>query len=167
MESGVVGKKVLSETTASYWRNDDLDQPHLDAYGFGARKIVISGTGDGSMVDLIRSLLKNFHQGRLIDLILDSCKDRKTFDFHMNRIIKNYEDGLGKTSDWLYNQFSSIPDHVLRPMKQYLNSQLRRDTVVSLLGRASSINAIFSEKKMSIFNGLMVYLLHTIGSFTY
>lgn len=43
----------------SYWRDDSLHQPELDPYGFHKRYLV-SGTGDGGLIDLLRLKINNF-----------------------------------------------------------------------------------------------------------
>src|SRR5690606_13399006 len=50
--------------TPSYWRNDTLGQPALN----GAKQTyLVSGFGDGAIVDLCRLTIERFRQGRILN----------------------------------------------------------------------------------------------------
>lgn len=51
------GKGV--DGTPSYWHNDDFDQPSLMPIA-GKRRILVSGTGDGALIDLLRLCIRDF-----------------------------------------------------------------------------------------------------------
>ncbi|GGD64336.1 hypothetical protein GCM10011514_30360 [Emticicia aquatilis] len=166
IEGGFDRNSLLNDSN-SYWRNDDLDQPYIGKTNSSERKIIISGTGDGALVDLLRSTLINFHQGRLIFDFFSNSVDIENIKEQINKIKENagiYED---THSNWLYRKFEELPNELLIPLKEYIHKQKRQDTKVTLLGRQSSISDIFSTKKMSIFNAFIVYLLHTTGCFDY
>lgn len=52
--------------TPSYWRNDDFDQPELLPRA-GRRHILVSGTGDGGIVDVLRFRIAQFEHKRIVD----------------------------------------------------------------------------------------------------
>jgi hypothetical protein len=53
----------------SYWRVDPLDQTLLDKNA-GTPSIVVVGTGDGALIEIMRSCIRSLEQGALLDSIL-------------------------------------------------------------------------------------------------
>jgi len=58
----------------SYWRVDPLDQTLLDKDA-GTPSIVVVGTGDGALIEIMRSCIQSFEQGALLDSILYATLD--------------------------------------------------------------------------------------------
>jgi len=58
----------------SYWRIDPLDQTLLDEDA-GTPSIVVVGSGDGALVEIMRSCIQSFEQGALLDGILYATLD--------------------------------------------------------------------------------------------
>ena len=54
--------------TPSYWRNDDLAQPVLGSAG--KKKYLVSGTGDGGLIDVLRLTIGEFHHQKFIQAIM-------------------------------------------------------------------------------------------------
>ena len=54
--------------TASYWRNDDLAQPVLDAEN--KRRYLVSGTGDGGLIEVLRLTIQDFQHQRFIQEVM-------------------------------------------------------------------------------------------------
>src|SRR5262249_40190809 len=59
-----VGFGVERDTTQSYWRNETIGQPSLDQ---PRRAYLVSGQGDGAMIDLLRLRISEFRQDRILD----------------------------------------------------------------------------------------------------
>lgn len=56
--------------TKSYWRNDDLAQPVLGLSK--AKRVMVCGSGDGGLIDVLRLSLKNFHHQSFIQHVMYS-----------------------------------------------------------------------------------------------
>lgn len=66
-----IERNVLSSTselplTPSYWHNDDFDQPSL-APRSRKRRILISGSGDGALIDLLRLRIRDFVHSEIVN----------------------------------------------------------------------------------------------------
>jgi hypothetical protein len=156
----------VEESNSSYWRNDDLDQPYIGKINANIREVVISGTGDGGCIELLRSIIINFHQGRLIEQFFKNCNQAEQLKARLNQIRKAAAKESKKGDDWLYQKFNHIPDGWLHDIKVYIDSQKREDTKVTLIGK-EEFEKILSLESMSIFNAFAVYLLHLMNKFEY
>ncbi|MBA4077873.1 MAG: hypothetical protein C0508_22785, partial [Cyanobacteria bacterium PR.023] len=59
-------------STKSYWRNDDLAQPVLADKG--KRTFLVSGVGDGGLIDVLRLTVEQFHHQSFLQAIMnDTC----------------------------------------------------------------------------------------------
>lgn len=67
VESGPPGAALNS-----YWRSDALDQPFLDA---SRNRVVISGSGDGGLIELLRVCVQETDQAAFLDLVLSATLD--------------------------------------------------------------------------------------------
>ncbi len=157
-------------STNSYWRNDDLDQPYLH----GEKKsIVISGTGDGACIDLLRSVIVNFHQGKLVNEVksfFDNCsfealnKLNTIQNLWLNRdTILNIE----LNGRWLYNHFEELHELIYVNFNAFFVNKLRKDTTVYLQGKHLDFYDILDLKKISLFNAFMLYMLFCKDAFKY
>lgn len=54
--------------TPSYWRNDDFAQPILGAKT--AKRFLVSGTGDGGLIDTLRLTIRDFHHQKFIQEVM-------------------------------------------------------------------------------------------------
>src|ERR1700722_12356295 len=145
---------------ASYWRNEQIGQPLLD--GQQAR-YVVSGYGDGALVDLCRLTIERFRQDTIIYELFGDVPD----------LIENklYEDiqELGSTVN-LYEYFVKIDETMLGNARQELARRLRKDTFVALhlsgkSGKTKSIREIFGPTSSKL-SRLLAYLLYRCGAYT-
>lgn len=158
----------------SYWRNESLGQPHLTS---GRRNFVISGYGDGALIDLCRIRIAGFRQERTLwELFAGYSSVRENL-----KQLKTLSDA-GQCDDF----FADIAEVIGRDPQarediiKRVSGKLRQDTFVILaFGIApnkadpaaskavSSLNS-FSE----VFNGgasfqnkVLLYLLFCAGGF--
>lgn len=130
----------------SYWRNDALSQPTV---GRNARaEILVSGTGDGGLIEALRLKLKDFDHWKFIETYFNNSE---------------YEDAA-KTAKVAFdanptdpNVWSriAVPEKVLRAMQK----NLRDDTDVVL----NYSSTVFGEDA-SLFNKLAVAILCKLGA---
>jgi len=96
----------------SYWRVDPLDQTMLNDTA-GAPTVAIVGSGDGALIEILRSCIQSFDQGALLDQVLhatlndtrlrykveaiedeDRCGPADRYDAYMDLESKAVEDAL-------------------------------------------------------------------------
>jgi hypothetical protein len=100
----------------SYWRNDDINQPIPGITSERRQLYLISGTGDGGLVDLLRCRIKGFNQGWLLDELVSS--DDSILIEALKRITKDWKE-LGRNArrrqrSWLFDRFLSLAGPDLR-----------------------------------------------------
>jgi tetratricopeptide (TPR) repeat protein len=126
---GIEKRQRLGIETPPYWKDDGLDQT-LDASPMKPRRILISGSGDGALIDILRVKLKDFRHDEILDLL---PKDRAMS--HLERELQRIEERaenarvnprLPPVS--LNREYSrlALPDS----LKVELSGRIRRDTKV-------------------------------------
>jgi hypothetical protein len=149
-----------SYQTASYWRNEQIAQPVLDG---GQRRYVVSGYGDGALVDLCRLTIERFRQDTVLYELfgsrLEAIEDRIHSDLESIDPITN-----------LYPYFRSIEQELLTEARAQLGARIRKDTAVVLhikgrTGGITSFSEIFGPTSSRL-NRLLTYLLHRCGAFS-
>lgn len=144
---------------ASYWRNEQFGQPNLN----GARQTyLVSGYGDGALVDLCRLTVERFRQ----DAILDELFAGQLADVEAELL-----DRLGSQPSEanIYGLLGEVEETHLAEPKRRLASRLRKDTLVVLnlrgkSGDVKSFREIFGPRS-SVLNRLMTYMLFRCGAF--
>jgi hypothetical protein len=137
--------------TPSYWRNDPNGQPTSTG---DATNWIVSGFGDGALIDLCRLTIERFRQDTLLDDL---------FEEHLEAIEDELRDHLG---DWPHENvydFLTRHDRLLASPQRRLSNRLRKDTNVMLHIRGkksgtSRIEEIFGNRS-SFLNRLMAFLL--------
>jgi hypothetical protein len=145
----------LGPNTLSYWRNESLGQPELDV-GVD-KKYVVSGFGDGALIDLFRLTIQRFRQDRIIE------------DLFENSLEKLEEVLQGKVTSPAYSAIESIPNDIVGPAVQKLQKRLRPDAKAILHvggkdGETRTFKSIF-DHKAAVVNKLLLYLLHRANGF--
>ncbi|WP_315806817.1 MULTISPECIES: hypothetical protein [unclassified Bradyrhizobium] len=156
-----VGFGLERDDATSYWRNEEFGQPNLEQ---PRRTYLISGQGDGAMIDLLRLRVSYFRQDR----ILDQLFSRKRVLLEV--IEKLYSRQRAKRPPSLFNELEKLyndkgPSSVeLNDACNDLRLRLRRDTEVIFHMRQRSFAAVFGPGT-SFQNRLLVYLLFKCGGF--
>jgi tetratricopeptide (TPR) repeat protein len=125
-------QKVAEVPWASYWNNDDLDDLVNDRPGAPVRYLV-SGAGDGGLVDLMRIRLKNFRHERVVKDLL-SGPELEEAKAQLLQIEQDYSRGRIPESD-LGNHYDRLP--VPKALDDKLRGRLRPDTTATLNARSS------------------------------
>ncbi|MDX1990568.1 MAG: hypothetical protein SFV17_27990 [Candidatus Obscuribacter sp.] len=126
---GIESPKIRSGTS-SYWRNDDTDQAIIGAKN--KIKVIVSGTGDGGLIDAVRSTLKDFRHAEFTDWISLHSWFRQQGQLLRTQLDAN---STGVTDVW--NNFienAVIPADVAQELK----AKHRSDTTVLLSSRRLS-----------------------------
>jgi len=142
----------------SYWRNDQLGQPILAG---APRTYVVSGYGDGAIIDLCRLAIERFRQDTILYELFD-----KNIDVQEDVLRAELDEPNGRP---LYEVLSNFK--LLEPLQLKLNKRLRKDVKVILhaAGRSRSKNNSMETLlayRSSFLNKFLLYLLHRCDAFT-
>ena len=156
-----VGFGFEVEASFPYWRNETLGQPQLVP---GKRTYLVSGHGDGALVDLFRVRISQFRQDRiLVELFFENGElvDRL-------RRMKNELDSGSLKPENLYDRFERIAQDSTSGFDRLLaqlRSRLRADTEVILkLNKTESFRKAFASKA-SFQNRVLLFALYKAGGF--
>jgi hypothetical protein len=145
--------------TDSYWRNEQLGQPTLDG---SQRRYLISGFGDGALIDLCRLTIERFRQDTLLYELFDPKLD------HTERRMLEEREKHGADAN-SFQLLKSIEDELLASATRKLRDRIRKDTrvVLHLRGKNNDIKS-FSQifgPRSSFFNRMMTFMLFRCGAF--
>ncbi len=150
----------------SYWRNEVLAQPGLEQH---ASTYLVSGQGDGAMIDLLRLKISQFRQDRILSELFggrpELVDELRTL---RKRFLEDSDFSLYEAFDELIG--SGTPaGRQMSAARDALVQRLRRDTHVVLQTlHVRSIGELLGPDilKTSFQNALLVYLLYRCGGFT-
>lgn len=154
----------LETGDSSYWRNETFGQPGLKE---ARRTYLLSGQGDGAMIDLLRLRISQFRQDRILDEIFSGRDELLEQLRELRRAFLSNENGLFAKFEELGRPDSKYKDDMDEVIKK-LSNRLRRDTdvVLQLLVRNVAELLEPSNSRMSFQNALLVYLLYCSGGFS-
>jgi hypothetical protein len=159
-----VGFGLEKAPTFSYWRNETFGQPSLSQ---PRQTYLVSGQGDGAMIDLFRLKITRFRQDRILDELF---QDKHQLVEELRNIRKEYP-----TDSRHYPLFEKFDELASGPMARQLESvlhdlavRLRHDTDVILHFKERNIAELLDPKtsRTSFQNALLLYLLYKCGGFT-
>lgn len=158
-----VGFGTERKSPFSYWRNETFGQPELD---LGKRTYLVSGHGDGALIDLFRIRISQFRQDRiLLDLFSRNTKLVQT----LRQLKKKLENGRIR-SQTLYDKFQEIAvdeNSGFRALLEALRKRLRADTaaILQTSKKVDSFKKVFSTSS-SFQNRFLLFALYRAGGFT-
>jgi hypothetical protein len=141
-----IGFGLERQSSYSYWRNETLGQPELD---LGKRTYLVSGHGDGALVDLFRIRISQFRQDRiLLDLFSDNSGLVDTL-----RTLKRRVDSGEIGPEDLYDNFEKVAEanSGFKSLVNVLRLRLRADTAAILQTKKTvdSFKNIFPRRRLS------------------
>jgi hypothetical protein len=157
-----VGFGVERDALFSYWRNETLGQPELD---IGKRTYLVSGHGDGALIDMFRIRISRFRQDRiLVDLFGQNSRLMMAL-----RKAKNELDRRLLKPEKLYDRFESIaanPAVRFNRLIKSLRKRLRGDTaaILQMNRKVDSFRKVF-ESPASFQNHFLLFALYRAGGF--
>ncbi len=148
----------------SYWRNETISQPSLDE---PRATYLVSGQGDGAMIDLLRIRISQYRQDRILNEIF-ACKNQL-----MDRIRKLYlqeADCPDQVNHFKALELISKSDEVQQEFDDTIDAlrkRLRRDTEAILHLKVRRLSELFEPgtSRISFQNKVLVYLLYRCGGF--
>ena len=145
----------------SYWRNDDLNQLRPGVTSERREVIFVSGTGDGGLVDVLRSKIFGFSPAWIIqDLFTE--EEAELLEF-----LRSIADSKRKS---LFDELSKCGDLVriaLQRVRNRLRPKVRKDVSVILNDRGQTFADALHPRRAAVLNCFLAYLLHLEGEFTY
>ena len=157
-----VGFGLEKDKAFSYWRNEILAQPSLEKKSL---TYVVSGQGDGAMIDLLRLRISQFRQDRILAELFDGRRDLldRLREIHSSMSARNGTPDLFETLEGLDDQTG----RELSKVVENLSVRLRRDTNVILHLQVRKFSQLFDDAntRISFQNKLLVYLLYKCGGF--
>jgi hypothetical protein len=141
----------------SYWRNEAYGQPDLSGI---PKRYLVSGTGDGGLIDLLRLCITDFRQDRTPGELVPH-----QFLPELREIRTHFHNVRGPTAN--ASLFKACREFAERhKVLDELQKRLRPDTSVSLqIRRGSKVNNAFSSRS-SFANRFFQSSLFAIGGFT-
>ncbi|MGF1628540.1 MAG: FAD-dependent oxidoreductase [Kiloniellaceae bacterium] len=144
--------------TESYWRNEQIGQPTL----FGKPEYyVVSGFGDGALVDLFRLTVERFRQDTIVYELFG-----RGLGLAEEELRKRLSEMKGGGT---YELFREIEDSLLEDPIRRLSQRLRKDTRVALhiSGKNHEISSLADvfEGSSSFLNRLILFMLFRCGAF--
>jgi len=145
--------------TESYWRNEQLGQPPFDG---AQQRYLVSGFGDGALVDLCRLTIERFRQDTILyELFEPELEDAENY-FERERKSLGYEANV-------FDLLQANEDTFLKKPRDRLSNRVRKDTRVTLHLRGAKkevTNFPYIFGRFSSFSHrLMTYLLYRSGAF--
>lgn len=116
----------------SYWRNDDLAQSELDADR--KRHYLISGCGDGGLVDLLRIRIRDFRHDKMLEEFVGPPRRSVALEASLLLVEESACQRASRgedPSDFLYDEYQRLrPNYV----DEQVAGRLRQDTQATLNG---------------------------------
>ncbi len=160
-----MGFGLEKEDTTSYWRNETYGQPSLTPT---RATYIISGQGDGAMIDLLRFRISQYRQDRILEELFNGKEA-------LLKALGELRDdvAVNKVTGSLFERFELIASSSKNKgewaeVQSKLRTRLRRDTdvVLHLKETVPNLATLFNDKlKMSFQNALLIYLLYRCGGF--
>jgi hypothetical protein len=152
-----IGFGLETDARTSYWRNETWAQPQL---GQARNTYIVSGSGDGALIDLCRLRIANFRQDRIL---AELFADHPKLIDHLRSIHHSRDEGLIAIPDgWGSTEFEAATSDVMRRLR----SRLRQDTTVLLRVLEPRFTKLFANQQVSFQDRLLTFLLYRCGAFT-
>jgi hypothetical protein len=143
---------------SSYWRNETLSQPQLQ---LGTSTYLVSGYGDGAIVDLCRIRIEQFRQDRILaELVPRNSELRAALTVVRSQVLKK-----PSVTHEEFEKLRQRPDFA--PLLERVRGRLRSDTFAVLrMGQdpATTVGTLFKYGS-SFQNRFLLYLLFQAGAF--
>lgn len=162
----------IEDGQPSYWRNETMGQPNLHQH---RRTHLVSGQGDGALIDLFRLRISQYRQDRILEEMFAGASDLVTA---LRTIKAEFERDTGAAG--LFERFDQLFGEAAldgpadpgaatqaRSVLKRLARRLRRDTDAVLQLRVRELAELLepTTSRTSFQNALLAYLLYRVGGF--
>jgi hypothetical protein len=156
---GIEGGVNVASRTPSYWRNDSLGQSNLRD---GNNNYMISGLGDGGLVDLFRLKLYDFSYEYILSVFQSNEKAYNSLKQKLSDIKLRglQEENIADT--FLEYEFSRLTvldyDYILKEFEN--GERIRKNIKVTMNGNGTTFISSLDFKKISLLNAFLAFILH-------
>ena len=153
-----VGYGLEKDSALSYWRNDTLGQPSLAE---PHRTYLVSGQGDGAMIEVLRLRISQYRQDRILEELIVQRPG-------LHKAVKALQEKFPEPKTGMFDAFEALNDEPeFQAARNDLERRLRRDTEVILHLKKRMLAALFEDPtlKIAFQNRLLIYLLYKCGGF--
>ena len=131
----------------SYWRNETFAQPQL---GQATMTYIVSGSGDGAMIDLFRLRISEFRQDRILAELFNNRTNLLAKLRELDLHSRNGPINLFECFNELWDDQTLVPDTL--NVRMELERRLRHDTQVVLHVRTPTFADLFNRGRVSFQN---------------
>jgi hypothetical protein len=125
--------KKFNLPSTTYWQNDVLGQINNKT---PSKKFLISGCGDGGLVDLLRIRIADFRHEHIIDDFVSKI-DNSTIKLLKEKLLEIENEAWRQSNpNWIYQQYQSL--NIPPELDVYIKDRLRHDTEAVLNGHSST-----------------------------
>jgi hypothetical protein len=170
IERGVHDQRFLS-----YWRNDSLNQSTPGITSEKTEQVLISGTGDGGLIDLLRTKIRGFNQAWIIEDVFSEAPElnrlRKALEI-IHEDCCNFDNTLEREATSLFGRFKALSHDnetavELSKIKSRLSKRIRKDVSAILNGTDEVFSDVLRFGRASLSNAFLVFLLYELKAFNY
>ncbi len=140
----------------SYWENDSFHQLKPNHPQQTTRCWLVSGKGDGGLIDLQRLSIENFRQGRVVQELF----------FEQEELVRKLRDLKDRKPGDLAQELHAL-DADFKEVDRRLRERKRRDTEVVLNATPETFDSALNAARASFLNRVIVHRLYGIQGFTY
>lgn len=145
----------------SYWENDSFNQLLPDHPPGKTIRWLISGTGDGALIDLQRLCIESFRQGRVIQ---DLFEKQKPLVVELRKIAEEIDAHGLPIQDRLD---AMDAEGKFETVDARLAHRRRKDTTVWLNWRSTGFEEALNKSRASFLNRLILHRLYKMRAFEY
>ena len=159
---GIEKGSTSDGTKPSYWRNDALGQSFLTE---PSASFLVSGDGDGGLIDLCRLLILDFSY----ELILQILKNNENYSKLESKLLDIRKRGINSDNEtFLHDEFSKIESEYYNNVIPELEKRkLLRGNKVFLNSRKATFSQALDFKRVSLLNAFIAFILHRQKKFEF
>jgi len=139
----------------TYWENDNLHQ--AARVGAAPRSFLVSGCGDGGLIDALRLRLRKFEHQNFVAEVLSKTTDEKLRD----SLLDLENNAISQSPSALYDAYKRLPIPTI--LVRSIRNSLRTDTSVTL--NSPGVSPLTPQS--SALNRLLAFLLLQYGDLGY
>jgi hypothetical protein len=122
-------RHVLGVPALSYWENDNLHQEMT--WWRGPRSVLVSGCGDGGLIDALRLRVRNFDHAEFVRLFTQKAAPLTNQLLEIDRELRGRADALDLGRQF-EERYDALAEQVPAAVVEYFTSRSRPDTRVTL-----------------------------------
>lgn len=159
-----IGFGVERDGALSYWRNETMGQPSLDQ---PRRTFLVSGQGDGAMIDVLRLRISQYRQDRILEELFNDKKTLFTLIQNLHTKYTDDEHRKGLFADFEALERDKDSNAEFEDVIKQLSRRLRRDTDVILHLQVRNLSQLLDPptSRISFQNKILIFFLYKCGGF--